>query len=113
MATWLIPALKAVLPFVTPIVTSAMPVFTKRSAEEAAAQASVLQQQIDELQRAASQNAEHVHALAAQLEKTVTALEADALIAERRLRQALVVAGAALVVSLVAVALSVWALFLR
>ena len=113
MATWLIPALKAVLPYVTPIVTSAMPVFTKRQTEEAAAQASVLQQQIDELQRAASQNAQNVKALAAQLEKTVTALEADALIAERRLRQALVVAGAALVVSLVAVALAVWALFLR
>lgn len=113
MAVWLIPALKAVLPFVTPIVTSAMPVFTKRQAEEAAAQASVLQQQIDELQAAASQNALHVKALAEQLQKTVTALEQDAALAERRWRQAIGLAGGALVAALIAVAVALGSVFLR
>ena len=65
MAAWLIPAVKAILPFISPIVSSALPVFTTRKSDEAAAaQASVLQQQITELQSAASQNALHVKELA-------------------------------------------------
>ena len=45
MAAWLIPAVKAILPFISPIVSSALPVFTTRKSDEAAAaQASVLQQ---------------------------------------------------------------------
>jgi hypothetical protein len=107
MAAWLIPAMKAVLPYVTPIVTAALPVFTPRKSDEAAAQSSVLQQQIDELQAAASQNALHVKELAEQLQKTVTALGQDAALAEKRLRQAVTLAAVAALFALVALGLAV------
>jgi uncharacterized protein YlxW (UPF0749 family) len=86
MAAWLIPALKAVLPHVGSIIEAATPVFTRKKADAAANQA-VLQQQIAELQSAASQNAAHVKELAAQLQSTVAALEHDAALAEERLRR--------------------------
>jgi hypothetical protein len=73
VASWLIPALKAVLPHVGTIISAASPVFTKKKAD-AANQAALLQQQIGELQAAASQNAANIKKLAAQLQSTVAAL---------------------------------------
>lgn len=102
MAAWLIPALKAVLPHVGTIVSAAAPVFTKKSDETAANQALLLQQQITELQAAASQNATHVRELAEQLQSTVAALEQGATMAEARLRRALVFCAAAIGVSALA-----------
>ena len=65
MAAWFVPAVKAILPYVSAIVTAAVPVFTTRKADEAAAaQAQLLQKQIAELQSAASQNAVHIRELA-------------------------------------------------
>lgn len=87
MAAWLVPALKAVLPHVGTIISVAAPVFTKRSAE-AANQAQLLQQQIAELQGAATQNAANVRALAEQLQGTLAALHQAAAIAEQRLQRA-------------------------
>jgi flagellar biosynthesis/type III secretory pathway protein FliH len=101
MASWLIPTLKAVLPHVGDIVASALPVF-RRKAESGAAD--LVQQQIAELQAAVGQNAGHVHELAAQLQSTVAALEQAAAHAEARLRRAVVL-------SAVACALAVVALF--
>jgi hypothetical protein len=83
MAVWLIPALKAILPHIGTILSVAVPVFTKKNADAVANQA-LLQQQITELQSAASQNALHIKELAAQLQNTVAALEQAALIAEAR-----------------------------
>jgi hypothetical protein len=114
MAAWLIPAVKAILPFISPIVSSALPVFTTRKSDAAAAvQTGVLQQQITELQSAASQNALHVKELAEQLQKTVTALEQGAAVAESRFRRIAVLCGVAAVLSLVAIGLSVAVLFLH
>jgi len=111
MAAWLIPAVKAILPFVTPIVTSALPVFTTRKSDEAAAaQADVLQKQITELQAAASQNALHVKELAEQLQKTVAALEQAAAVAESRFRRTAVLCGVAIVLSLLATGVSLFVL---
>jgi hypothetical protein len=111
MAAWLIPAVKAILPFITPIVTSALPVFTTRKGDEAAAaQTDVLQQQITELQSAASQNALHVKELAAQLQKTVTALEQGAAVAETRFRQTTLLCGVAIALSLLAIGVSLFVL---
>lgn len=86
MAAWLIPALKAVLPHVGTIISTAVPAFTKRHTDAAANQTLLLQQQIAELQSAASQNAAHIRELAEQLQTTVAALEAAALIAQKKLR---------------------------
>jgi len=49
----------------------------------------LLQEQIKELQSAASQNAAHIKELAAELQSTVAALEQAASIAEAKLRWAL------------------------
>jgi hypothetical protein len=103
MAAWLIPALKAVLPHVGTIVSAAAPVFTKKGAD--------VQQQITELQTAASQNAANIKELAEQLRTTVAALEQAASTAETRLRRALWVAQVAAALSIVAL-LAAMALFL-
>ena len=94
MAAWLIPALKAVLPHVGTIVSAAAPVFTKKGSD--------VQQQITELQAAASQNAANIKDLAEQLRTTVAALEQAASTAEANLRRALLLAKAATAISLVA-----------
>jgi hypothetical protein len=104
MAAWLIPALKAVLPHVGTIVSAAAPVFTKKGAD--------VQQQITELQAAASQNAANIKELAEQLRTTVAALEQAASTAEANLRRALRLAKVATAISVVAL-LSVGVLLLR
>ena len=87
MAGWLIPALKAVLPHVGTIISTAGPVFTKKSSTDAPNQAALLQQQVAELQSAASKNTQHIHDLAAQLQATVAAIEQAAVAAEARFRR--------------------------
>jgi len=106
MATWLIPALKAVLPHIGTIISAAAPVFTKKQADAAANQALLLQQQITELQAAASQNASHIKELAAQLQSTVAALEQAASAAEARLRRATALSVVAALASLAALAVA-------
>ncbi len=81
MATWLIPALKAVLPHIGTIISATAPAFTKKGAEASPDQTQLLQQQISELQAAASQNATHVKELAEQLQRTVAAIEQAASVA--------------------------------
>lgn len=103
MAAWLVPALKVVLSNLPTIASVAVPVFTRRSAE-AANQAQLVQQQIAELQAAASQNAQNVKALAEQLQGTVAALQQAAAIAETRLRRAWLLCLAAVGVSVVSLA---------
>jgi hypothetical protein len=92
VASWLIPALKAVLPHVGDILSAAKPVFTKKKPEAPGAPGpyDLVQQQIAELQAAASQQSAHIKELAAQLENTVAALEKAAAIAEERLRRVLI-----------------------
>src|SRR5262245_33449878 len=96
---WLIPALKAVLPHVGTIVSAAAPVFTKKGAD--------VQQQITELQAAASQNAANIKDLAEQLRTTVAALEQAALTAEANLRRALLLSRIATGIAVVALAAAI------
>ncbi len=103
MAAWFIPALKAVLPHVGMIISTAAPAFTKKRLEEAANQTLLLQQQIGELQAAATQNAAQIKELAAQLQDTVAALEQAAAVAEARLRRVYFMCAAAVTMSLAAV----------
>jgi hypothetical protein len=102
MAAWLIPALKAVLPHVGTIISAATPVFTKKRADAAADQTALLQQQVSELQLAASQNATNIKELAAQLQSTVAALEQAALTAEANLKRTRLLCVAALALSVIA-----------
>jgi len=102
MPAWFIPALKAVLPHVGTIVSAAAPVFTRKSADAAPDQTALLQQQITELQAAASANDVHIKALAAQMQNTVETLEKAAALAESRHRRTQTLCVAASILSLIA-----------
>ena len=110
MAVWLIPALKAVLPHIGTILSVAVPVFTKKNADAVANQA-LLQQQITELQSAASQNALHIKELAAQLQNTVAALEQAALIAEARHQRVLLACIVAILLSVTSLGAALYFIF--
>lgn len=99
MPAWLIPALKAVLPHVGTIVSAAKPVFTRKSPDAAPDQPILLQQQVTELQAAASANDAHIRELAAQIQNTVAVLETAAALAERRHRWMLFLCAAATLLS--------------
>jgi hypothetical protein len=113
MAGWLIPALKSILPHVGTIITAARPVFTRKAAGSAVNQTALLQQQITELQSAASQNAANIQELAEQLQRTVTALEQAGLAAESRLRRVVVFCAAALALSAISFGAALLSLILR
>lgn len=110
MPAWLIPALKALVPHIGTIVSAAAPVFTRRSADAAANQASLLQQQITELQVAASANDAHIKALALQMQNAVAALEEETALAEKRYRHAMVLVISSLALSTISLGavLYVW-----
>lgn len=111
MAAWLIPALKAVAPHIGTIISAAGPVFTKKRMDAAAGQTGVLQQQITELQEAASQNTAYIKDLAAQLQNTIAVLEKAAATAESRLRLMYTFCIVAVVLSIAALAVALYVLF--
>jgi hypothetical protein len=102
MPSWLWPAVKLILPHVGNIVAAAKPVFTKKFGAPTE-EAGVVQQQIAELQSAASENAAHIRELAEQLRLTVAALEQAATETEKRIRRAYTFAVTALGVAVVAI----------
>ena len=108
MPAWLWPAVKLILPHVGNIVAAAKPVFTKKAADPVE-QPAVVQQQIAELQTAASENATHLKALAEQLRLTVGALEQAAAETDKRIRRAYTMAASAMVVAIAAAALGLYA----
>ena len=112
MASWLIPALKAVLPHVGSIVAAAGPVFTKKKAD-APGQPAPAQDQIAELQAAASLNAANIKDLAKQLETTVAAIEQAAENSEARIRRALLMSFGALMFSAIALCIALFVAFSR
>jgi hypothetical protein len=111
MAAWLIPALKAVLPHVGTIISTAAPVFTRKR-DDAASQG-LLQQQITELQAAASRNAANIRELAEQLQSTVAALEQAAAIADGKLRRAFLLCVIAAVLSAVSLGIALFVILAR
>jgi multidrug resistance efflux pump len=112
MPSWLIPALKAVLPHVGTIVDAAKPVFTRKKPTEPTAPvgSDVVQQQIAELQAAASQNADNIKELAEQLQSTVAALQTSAALAESRLRRTTLFSSIAVAISIAALLLGAFTL---
>jgi hypothetical protein len=110
MPAWLIPVLKSVLPYVGTIVSAAAPVFTRKDVDAAANQ-TLIQQQISELQAAASANDAHIKALAIQMQNTVEALEQGASLAERRHQRIILVCVLAMTISLISLSIAVYILF--
>jgi uncharacterized protein YlxW (UPF0749 family) len=99
---------KLVLSNLDSIIAVVKPAFTRKPAEAAPSQADLLNQQIAELQAAASGNAEQIRELAAQLKEVVLAAEQAATTAAverarlRKLCLLAIVAAAAAIVAAVA-----------
>ena len=113
---WLLPALELIGPHLGTILKAATPAFTKKGAkgdEKEFRPEALVQQQINELQSAASSNAQNITELAAQLQNTVEALGRAAELAQKRLRRALLIATFACVLSGAAVCVSLVALLSR
>jgi len=107
MAAWL-PAFKTILPYVTQIVTLAVPAFTTRS--DAGASQEVVSKQIAELQDAATRNTEAVKVLAAQLQKAIADIETGAARIEKELQKTRQLCVVAITVSGIAILLGIAAL---
>lgn len=116
MASWIIPALKAVLPHVGTIISAARPIFTKSKAGAEPAGLSAhapVQQQIAELQAVAAQNDANIRELAEQLQRAVTALEDAALDAESRAQRMMRLCMTSLILSVIAISTSLIMIFNR
>lgn len=99
---WL-PVLNTVLPYLTTIITAAVPHFSGRKDSE----------QIAELQEAVKQNAESVKVLAEQMQRTIQAIEMGALSAERAMKQTRMIGIVSLVIAVASLCLTMIALWLR
>jgi hypothetical protein len=110
MPAWLIPTLKAIAPHIGSIISAAKPVFTKKDTA-ANDQSQLLQQQVAELQTAVVGNATHIHELAAQVQKTVAALEQGAVIAEKKLDRAMIICIISGALSIIAIGVAITAVF--
>jgi hypothetical protein len=110
MVAW-IPAFKTLLPYVTQIVSLAVPAFTVRS--DGGGSQEVVHQQIQELQEAAVRNTEAVKVLASQLQKGIADIDAGASRIEKELQKIRQLCVIAITISGVAIVLSVIALLVR
>ncbi len=100
MPAWLMPALKAVLPHVGTIISAASPAFTRKTDERNPS--ALLQEQIAELQAAATANDANIKELAREMRKTVELLDAGVARAEARHQRTFILAAAAAFFSLAA-----------
>ncbi len=107
MAAW-IPILKASLPYLTQVITAAIPAFTRKPPNVPPAE--VVPVQIAELQTAVTQNAESLKALAVQLKETIERIESGSGGVQQELRRARQMARWALLVAVVSMGVAVWAL---
>lgn len=82
MAVQFLPIIKAVAPFLAQVATAAIPAFTSKP--EAVKSDPVVARQIEELQAAATQNAQSVHVLAEKIQQTMRDIENAAIDAKKQ-----------------------------
>lgn len=102
MPAWL-PLLKASLPYVAQIVTTAVPAFTSKP-ETSKQTDPVVAQQIEELQSAVTNNAESIHVLAEKLQQTIEGIDMAAADLQKKLaktRQYLMLATSTAILALI------------
>ena len=73
MAVQFLPIIKAVAPYIAQVATAAIPAFTSKP--ESAKTDQVVVKQIQELQEAATQNAQSIHILAEKLKQAIQSIE--------------------------------------
>ena len=106
MALAYIPIIKALGPYLLPIINSAIPAFTSKAG--LAKTDPVVAQQVQELQDAVIKNAESLQTLAEQLQKLVLSAEVAAVAAKREMTIYKLVALGSALLSLGAVALAAY-----
>jgi hypothetical protein len=106
MAVQVLPIIKALAPYITQIATAAIPAFTSKP--EDAKTDPVLSRQIEELQAAATQNAESIHVLAENLKITIQELETAAQVAQKQIATYKILIFCSLGLSVVALATSLF-----
>ena len=107
MPAWL-PLIKASLPYITQIISAAIPAFTAKPA--ASKSDEVVPEQVSELQAAVIHNAESIKGLAAQLKQTIEGIDAAAQNLQQELSGLRRFAAIAVVLAVVATCVAVWAL---
>jgi gas vesicle protein len=88
MAAQLLPIVKAIAPYIAQIAAAAIPAFTSKkeiSKSEIAESNPVVTKQIEELQAAASQNAQSVQMLAEKLQQAIQDLEGTVREADKKI----------------------------
>ncbi|MCB2427969.1 hypothetical protein [Methylophaga pinxianii] len=83
MAIQFLPIIKAVAPYVAQVAAYAIPAFTSKP--EAMKADPVLVKQIEELQEAATQNAQSIHVLAENMQQAITGFETAAEAAKKQI----------------------------
>ena len=106
MALAYIPIIKALGPYLLPIINSAIPAFTSKAG--LAKTDPVVAQQVQELQDAVIKNAESLQTLAEQLQKLVQSAEVAAVAAKREMTIYKLVALGSALLSLAAIALAAY-----
>lgn len=99
MPAWL-PIIKVVLPYLAPVVQSALPAFTKKQSEKADP---IVAQQISELQEAVKANSESTKALARAIEEVAQAND-------KAMRRMQLISSVAVAVAVVALVVAIAAL---
>ena len=108
MALAYIPIIKALGPYLLPIINSAIPAFTSKAGLTKTDP--VVAQQVQELQDAVIKNAESLQTLAEQLQKLVLSAEAAAAVAKRQVTIYQYLALGSALLSLGAMALAIYGL---
>ncbi|PFH12071.1 hypothetical protein BCF11_4546 [Collimonas sp. PA-H2] len=109
MSAWL-SVTKAVLPYVSDIISVAVPVFTRRKGNTEESQIQILQQQVTELQGASLQNVGDIKALAEQLSAALPMLEREVRAVDAKLARAGLLCGVSIGVAVLALVVSFMAL---
>lgn len=102
----ILPFLKAVLPHVTHIASIAIPAFTKKPS--VAAVDPVVARQIEELQAAATHNAESIHVLAEKLGQSIEGINQGAVTVQAEITRLKRLVAVALAIAAVSLATTGW-----
>ncbi len=106
MAAPILAIIKAAAPYIAQIATSAIPAFTSKP--EAAKSDPVISKQIEELQTAATQNAQSIHILAENLKRAIQDLENAAQAAQKQIATYKILIFSSLGLSAIAIATSLY-----
>ena len=108
MAVQFLPIIKAVAPYIAQVATAAIPAFTSKP--EVVKTDQVVAKQIQELQEAATQNAQSIHMLAEKLQQAIQSLERAGQDAQRQISTYKVIIAASLGLSAVSLSICIYML---